>query len=79
MEKTTDVSYGVIPIRQVGDTWEVFLIHQFSNIGNNSYWVFPKGHPEAGETPEQTAKRELIEETGMTVGTLLNEPTFSLQ
>lgn len=27
-------------------------------------WTFPKGRPEAGETPEQAALREVREETG---------------
>lgn len=29
------------------------------------YWVFPKGHTDPGETPEQTARREVLEETGI--------------
>jgi 8-oxo-dGTP pyrophosphatase MutT (NUDIX family) len=28
-------------------------------------WVLPKGHIEPGETPEQTAHREVIEEAGV--------------
>jgi len=47
------------PNQKKNNAWEVFLIHQFSRIGNNSYWIFPKGHPEGVETPEQTALREL--------------------
>lgn len=78
METKTDASYGVIPIRRVGESWEVFVIHQFSRIGNNSYWVFPKGHPIGQETPKQTALRELKEETGMEVKTLIDKPTFNL-
>jgi 8-oxo-dGTP diphosphatase len=27
-------------------------------------WTFPKGKPESGEAPEQTALREVLEETG---------------
>ncbi len=27
-------------------------------------WTFPKGRPQSGETPEQTALREVLEETG---------------
>lgn len=29
------------------------------------YWVFPKGHTDPGETLEQTALREVLEETGI--------------
>ena len=79
MQTKTDISYGVIPIRRVNNSWEVFLIHQFSKIGNNSYWIFPKGHPEGDETPQQSAVRELMEETGMTADTLLESPTFNLE
>ena len=31
------------------------------------HWSFPKGHVEAGETEEQTALREIKEETGIDV------------
>jgi 8-oxo-dGTP pyrophosphatase MutT (NUDIX family) len=32
---------------------------------NPDHWIFPKGHIEPGETPEQTAVREVMEETGI--------------
>lgn len=78
MKQKTDLSYGVVPIRRTGASWEVFLIRQFSRIGNNSYWIFPKGHQEEGESPQEAALRELNEETGMTA-ILLSKPTFNLQ
>lgn len=56
----------------------MFLINQYSKIGNNTYWVIPKGHAEAGETPLETALRELKEETGMTPERVLDQPTFDL-
>lgn len=79
METKIDRSYGIIPITKVDGKWQVFLIHQFSRIGNNSYWIFPKGHSENNETPIETAKRELFEEVGMKADRLLAEPTFSLK
>jgi len=33
----------------------------------NGYWGLPKGHWESGETLAETAAREVLEETGLTV------------
>jgi len=41
-------------------TGEVLLIRD-----RNGYWVFPKGHVEPRESPEETARREVAEETGV--------------
>jgi 8-oxo-dGTP pyrophosphatase MutT (NUDIX family) len=36
------------------------------------HWSFPKGHVEPGETERQTARREVLEETGLDVNLLDN-------
>ena len=54
-------SCGVIPFRRVGQKLEFLLLLQ-----TNRCWSFPKGHMEAGESEEQTALRELFEETALT-------------
>ena len=35
--------------------------------GHTGKWSFPKGHREKGETPYDCAKREIYEETGLTI------------
>ncbi len=45
---------------------EFLLIqHPFKSNGAEGHWDFPKGHVEGNETELETAKRELIEETGI--------------
>lgn len=58
-------SCGVIPVRLRGGKREYLLLLQ-----TNDCWSFPKGHMEAGETEQQTALRELREETGLTANGL---------
>ena len=53
-------SCGVIPFRFHGAEREYLILLQ-----TNHSWSFPKGHMEPGETEEQTALRELFEETGL--------------
>ena len=45
---------------------EFLLIqHPAKSNGDRGHWDFPKGHVEGSETELETAKRELIEETGI--------------
>jgi 8-oxo-dGTP pyrophosphatase MutT (NUDIX family) len=53
-------SCGVIPFKQNGENREYLILLQTNNC-----WSFPKGHMEAGESEEETALRELLEETGL--------------
>lgn len=55
-------SCGVLPYRETEGGREYLIVfEQFSQC-----WSLPKGHMEPGESEEQTALRELFEETGLT-------------
>lgn len=48
----------------------------------SAHWGFPKGHIERGETAEDTAKREVLEETGIHIELLpdfVEESDYSIQ
>lgn len=79
MNTKTDASYGMIPLRKTEVGWQTLLINQFSRIGNNTYWVFPKGHAEGEKSPLEAATRELHEETGLTATSILAEPQFVIE
>jgi len=74
METKKDYSYGVVPVRKEGDQWMVFVLHQIART--DTYWTFPKGHAEEGETHEATALRELQEEAGLVPTSLETARTF---
>jgi bis(5'-nucleosidyl)-tetraphosphatase len=55
-----DHSFGFIIYYSGSQGLEFLLIRQVAG-----HWGFPKGHPEEDEDAEATAKRELLEETGI--------------
>jgi bis(5'-nucleosidyl)-tetraphosphatase len=55
-------SCGAIVFRKHHDNHEFLLIQHRSG-----HWGFPKGHVEDGETEQQTAVREVYEETGLNI------------
>ena len=55
-------SCGVLPCRETQGQREYLLVFEH----HSQCWSLPKGHMEAGETEEETALRELYEETGLT-------------
>ena len=71
MALPTDYSCGVIPVRREhGRRFYLLVQHRAG------HWSFPKGHPEGDETPNETAARELREETGLDDVELLLSPAF---
>ena len=65
---TYEKSCGGIVYRKFHGNTEILLIKHIKS----GYWSFPKGHVENGETEEETAKREIKEETGDRKSTRLN-------
>jgi len=53
-------SVGLVVFKRAGKKREYLLLHYASG-----HWDFPKGGVEVGETEEETALRELREETGI--------------
>ena len=60
---TYETSCGGIVYRKFHGNTEILLIKHIKS----GYWSFPKGHVENSETEEETAKREIKEETGIDV------------
>ena len=56
-------SCGAIVYRKFHGNIELLLIKN----QNGCHWSFPKGHVEGTETEEETAVREIMEETGIQV------------
>jgi len=47
------------------EPWYLLLHYPTSKRAKREYWDFPKGHLEKGETQQQAAAREVMEETGL--------------
>lgn len=56
-----ECSCGAVVYREIGNEIRYLVIKN----KRSAHWSFPKGHVEPGETYEQTAKREVLEEAGI--------------
>lgn len=62
--KVEEVSAGGLVLQRGPQGWQGALIARHDRRGK-PIWSLPKGHIEAGETPERAAMREVAEETGI--------------
>lgn len=64
-ERVVRVGVGVIVTRD-----RRLLVGERVGSHGAGTWALPGGHLEYGETPESCARREVLEETGLTLGAL---------
>lgn len=67
-------SFGIIPLKREGNQWKVFIIKHKAG-----HWGMPKGHKNKNETPQETAERELKEETGLCIENYLPLGPLTMQ
>ena len=65
-------SSGTLLYRQGSEGLEVLLVHPSGNYNRKAPWSIPKGEPGEENDLEQTARRETLEETGVTSGPLVS-------
>jgi 8-oxo-dGTP pyrophosphatase MutT (NUDIX family) len=58
-------SAGAVIFRKEDDRIYYLLLYSPAFRGDKTHWSFPKGRVEKGESLENTAKREIEEETGI--------------
>ena len=64
-------SAGTLLYRQGPEGLEVLLVHPSGNYNRKAPWGIPKGEPGDDASLEETARRETLEETGVTAGPLV--------
>jgi len=65
-------AFGIIPVQKRLGKLYVLVVKQV----NGHYWGFPKGKPNLGEMPHETASRELFEETGLEIKEMISGKLF---
>src|SRR5262245_15054629 len=65
-------SAGTLLYRQGPEGLEVLIVHPSGAYNTRAPWSIPKGVPDEGAGLEETARRETLEETGVTAGELVS-------
>jgi predicted NUDIX family NTP pyrophosphohydrolase len=63
-------SSGTLLYRRRGGLTEVLIVHPSGPYNRRAPWSIPKGKAEIGEALEAAARRETLEEAGVTAGPL---------
>jgi predicted NUDIX family NTP pyrophosphohydrolase len=63
-------SAGTLLYRHRDQQLEVLLVHPSGSYNRHKPWSIPKGLPDEGETLEDAARRETLEEAGVKAGVL---------
>ena len=73
MKSVKDKSLGVVPVFKDTNSELLFCLVQHQG----EHWGFPKGHLDKNESEEETALRELKEETGLQEVKLVQDISFN--
>jgi len=76
MTPNTEISCGAVIYRNLLGKMQVLLVKQNST---HTGWGIPKGHMEPGESYVETAKREVKEETGVSIKILTRLPHVTFE
>lgn len=68
-------SCGAVVFKKVNGELNILLLKH----NNGGHWGLPKGHVEEGETEQETAIREVYEETGIEVSTLYDQFRYKME
>ena len=60
---------GTVCVIRLGDGY--LIGRHWRPVDGKEHWEFPRGMGQPGETPEQTAARECLEETGAVAGSIV--------
>jgi predicted NUDIX family NTP pyrophosphohydrolase len=63
-------SAGILLYRSTPDGLAVLLVHPAGNFNRRAPWSIPKGYAQENEDLEAAARRETLEETGVSAGEL---------